>query len=480
MLYLYIALGILAGAIVVTFIVCVARTPRRNKKEFVLVAQPEREKAYAESLSQMVQIPTVSVAGQEDRSKFLPFHDLMRKLFPHVFEACECHELEGCLLLKWKGASDEQPVLFLSHMDVVEATNTDKWTHPPFSGAIVDGQLWGRGSADTKCSLFAFFQSAEELIQTGYTPANDIYLASSCTEEVNGPGAGRIVAWLQEHGVRLSILFDEGGSLVTIPKIPCVKGTIALVGVCEKGYGDLKFIARGKGGHASMPPKKTPITQLAKFELAVVKHKLFKEKFDKPVLEMFRKVAPQCAFPVRFLLANTWLIRPILKPVLRYTQLGAMLRTTISFTMQKGSDGRNVIPNEAYVTANMRYIHHQNRDESIEVIRKFAAKYGLETEVFYSRPASKQLDSQGKTYKLVEDTINKVFPGVSVAPYAMTGCTDTAFFPDVTEDTVRFAPAIYSVPTLLSVHGLNEHIETNMLPAMVDFYSEIIKGLENY
>lgn len=82
----------------------------------------------------------------------------------------------------------------MSHQDVVPAEG--EWSHAPFSGDIADGKVWGRGASDTKCSVMAFFQAVEELLAEGYTPACDVYLASSCTEEWGGDGAPKIVAEL--------------------------------------------------------------------------------------------------------------------------------------------------------------------------------------------------------------------------------------------------------------------------------------------
>lgn len=57
-----------------------------------------------------------------------------------------------------------------------------KWCHPLFSGEIADGRLWGRGTVDTKTSLFAEMQALEEMIESGWTPPCDVFLGSSCNE----------------------------------------------------------------------------------------------------------------------------------------------------------------------------------------------------------------------------------------------------------------------------------------------------------
>lgn len=64
----------------------------------------------------------------------------------------------------------------MSHQDVVSAEGT--WEHEPFSGDIADGKVWGRGTVDTKASVMAFLEAAEELLAEGYTPPTDVYLVT--------------------------------------------------------------------------------------------------------------------------------------------------------------------------------------------------------------------------------------------------------------------------------------------------------------
>ena len=115
---------------------------------------PGREKIYGEKLRDMVRYETVSRADDAQREKFLGFHRLLEELFPLVHEKLEKTEIDGNLLFYWKGKSSERPVVLMSHQDVVPAEG--EWLHEPFSGDIEGGKLWGRGSADTKCSVMAF------------------------------------------------------------------------------------------------------------------------------------------------------------------------------------------------------------------------------------------------------------------------------------------------------------------------------------
>lgn len=472
---------LLLGALLVCLFVAVIRTLALPKKQtsFALSEDTGRINTYSKKLSRMVQVETISDRNAPEIEKFLAFHKLLEELFPTVFATCEKVEIDGNLLLKWKGQSSSEPIMLISHMDVVEATG--EWKYPPFSGTIAEGKIWGRGSADTKCSLMAFLQAAEEMISEGYVPACDIYMGSSCTEEIGGTGAPKLANWLKEHGVHLFMLCDEGGSIIQDP-IGGVHGHFAAVGIFEKGYGDVKFIARSNGGHASAPGKNTPIPRLAKFISHVEKKTPFRVAFTPAVNAMFTRIAPYVGnFGLRLVMANLWLFRPLLKKVMPMIspQAAAMLQTTIAFTMQSGSAGYNVLPQEASVCANMRYIPHQGTDESIEVITELAKKFGLETEVIYRGYPSKSLDLEGEAFAITQNTIKTCFPGIGILPYVVTGGTDARFYDEVANSCVRFSPVNYGPEQMAGMHGLNENIEAGCLPGAVDYYKEIIKAQAN-
>jgi carboxypeptidase PM20D1 len=294
-------------------------------------------------------------------------------------------------------------------MDVVEAQG--EWKYPPFSGEIADGRVWGRGTVDTKGNLFCMLQAVEELIESGFTPPGDVYIASSHTEELNGHGAPDTVEFLRSRGVKLWLLLDEGGVIMDEP-FSGVKGRYAMIGVTEKGYGDIRFYARGKGGHASAPPKNTPITRLAKLIVTVDKKRLFRAKISPIVKEMFGAFLPGMNFPMRLVFKNLWLFEPLLKHFMgNISALGAaMLQTTVAFTMASGSQGANVLPQEASVTANMRFIPHQAGDESVGIITSLAKKYDIGHEVIVKSEPSDAADTKSRAYKAVEAAIKHVFP----------------------------------------------------------------------
>ena len=468
---------LIPALLVLLLLIALVRTLLMPNKRSDYAAPEADDKAMllAQKLSKMIQYDTTSHANVHEEEKFLGFHKVLEELFPLVHEKLERTVIDGNLLYYWKGKSSEKPILLMSHQDVVPAEG--EWLHEPFSGDIADGKVWGRGASDTKCSVMAFFEAVEELLREGYTPECDVYLASSCTEEWAGDGAPKIVEELKRRGVELFIVCDEGGGIISEP-IGGIKGNFAMVGVFEKGKADVKFTARSTGGHASAPAKNTPIARLAAFVNEVETHTPFKRKFLPEVSAMFARLAPYAPFGLKLVMGNLWLFAPIMKPVLGRisAQAGAMLQTTIAFTMQSGSDAYNVLPQEATLGANMRFIPHQGEKESLEIIKALAAKHSLETEIVHSNDYTEPVDINGEAFKLVEKVIGETFPGLPVSPYVMTGATDAQFYQPICPSCIRFAPVIYGPEQMKGMHGLNENIEYNCLPGAVSFYQNLIKA----
>lgn len=439
----------------------------------------ERNNLYASRLSEMLQAETVSVDGQTDKTKFYRFHELLRKLFPNLFSACVFEEFDGSVMLRWTGSDKKKsPIMLMNHHDVVEATG--EWKYPPFSGTVADGKIWGRGALDTKGGLFGMLMAADELIAEGFVPERDVYFVSTCTEETGGEGAKAIVKALKERGIRLAMTLDEGGMMVREP-IGGAKGVFAMIGVGEKGCADLKFIARSNGGHASAPEKNTPMVRLGKFMAAAEEKKIFKAELSDTVAEMFRGISTGMKGALKIVLGHPRFFSPILTraiPGISATA-GAMLKTTVAFTMAGGSEGANVIPREAWVIGNMRYSHHQGKEASIKAITELAAKYGVDTVILDGGVPSGITDRKGAAFKLTAETVSEIFPDVKSVPYVMTGASDSRFFSEICDQCIRFTPFIIDNEQLESVHGANENVDTSALAPAVDFYKEIIRKAQN-
>ena len=474
MIALYIVLGLI-GVLLLLVLAAVIRTLLAPKKtsEWTPRSDPERERAYAETLAKMVRYETVSQKGEIRREKFLGFHKLLEELFPLVHQNLEKIEIDGSLLFHWKGRSDARPLVLMGHQDVVPAEG--EWEHAPFSGDIENGKVHGRGSADTKCSVMAFFQAVEELLMDGFVPEQDVWLSSSNTEEVGGEGCPKLVNELIRRGVKPYLVNDEGGSIVTEP-MAGIKGNYAMIGVLEKGQGNLLISAKSNGGHSSYPPKNSPIERLAKFLTALTKHSPMKSVLNRQAKEMFSAMAPYGPFYLRLLFGNLWLFKPLLVKLMPSIspQAAALLKTTVAPTMQTGSDGCNVLPQEATLTLNLRYMPHQGMKESNAAIERLAKKYDLTVRVIDAYDYCEPVDAHSDAFRLVTDVIGEVFPKLPCIPYVMTGGTDARHYQKICGACVRFSPVVYGPAQMKGMHGLNEYLDTYSLPGAVDYYKTLI------
>ena len=433
-----------------------------------------RSQEYAGRLSRMIQAETISAHGQTDLTKFYNFHALLNEEFPSLFAACELEDFDGSILLRWTGKdSSLSPILFMNHHDVVEASG--EWTHPPFSGAIADGKVWGRGTLDTKGGLWGMLQAGDELAREGFIPPRDIYFMSTCCEETTGAGANKISRTLLERGIRFELVLDEGGMIVDEP-MSGAKGRFAMIGVGEKGYADLKFIARSKGGHASTPGKNTPLVRLGKFMAAVEKRGIFEVRMSPTVRATLASLGSSMGGPLKLILGHPRLFSPLLCKVMPSISpvAGAMLKTTLAFTMASGSDGANVLPQEAYVVGNMRYSHHQGGKASIAAVTELARKFDIETVVLRPGFDSPLSSHESPAFKLVAEAVGASYADVKIAPYVMNAASDSRFMSRVCDNCLRFAPFSISSKQLASVHGIDENVDVETLAPAVDFYRYVM------
>lgn len=447
----------------------------RARVKYTPEVTPEEMQVVEEKLGAMIRIPTVSKHEYEDLSDFYRFHGELERLFPQIHSQLEKTVLQGTLLYRWKGKDPKkQPILFMGHQDVVPASD-DGWSVPAYSGVVKDGYLYGRGALDCKGTMYMQLQAVEELLTVGFVPPCDVYLEYSINEETGGDGAAAAMRYLKDQGLRFALVMDEGGAVIE-EAIPGMDRPYAVLGITEKGYMDVKITARGKGGHSSTPPRRTPAARLYAFAAEIERKRPFKKKISPHVKQMFRQMAPSLPFGMRLLLGNVWLFGPLLKVAMPLVSpFGeALMATTCCFTQMKGSDAANVIPKEPYLIANLRCSSHQNCAESLAVLQKYGKKYGLEFEVLLQRDASPVSNIHSDAYKMVEAVIREHFPDAGTAPYLIMGGTDCRHFHALTDTALRFAPLRMDDAQNASCHAVDENATVAALAEGVRFYKRFL------
>ena len=475
----YLLLGLLA-MIVVLLSIAVIRTLMIKAPTPVpcdTIITEEECAIAAQKLGAMVRVPSVSKREDEDLSEFYKLHTVMEEQFPLLHKNLEKTVFSGNLLYRWKGSEpSKKPILFMGHQDVVPASN-EGWRVDAYSGDVIDGNLYGRGSLDCKSTMYVELQAVEELLAEGFTPPCDVYLSYSINEETGGDGAATAVRHLKEKGITLALVIDEGGAVMEAP-VAGMDRSYAVIGITEKGYMDLKITARGKGGHSSTPPRNTPAARLFAFANEIERKRPFKKALLPETVEMFSKMAPSFSFPLRLVLGNIWLFKPLLMVLMPIVSpFGeAVMATTCCFTMMKGSDAANVIPKEPYLVANLRTSVHQGCEASLAVMKKYADKYDLDIEVIMQRDASPVSNIHSKEYAYVCDCIKEQFPDVGIAPYIIMGGTDCRHFHALTENALRFAPVRMTNAQSASCHAVDENVTVSALAEGVRFFKMFLRN----
>ena len=260
--YHYLLIGL--GALILLFIAVVLIRTLLFKPSKITPKTFEKEEfnkdLAVENLRELIKCKTISDydKNKEDEKEFQKLYDLLPKLYPFVINTCEKIEIEHRgLLYKWLGKNHDKPAVLMAHYDVVSVVE-ENWDKPPFEAIIENGVLWGRGTLDTKVTFNAIMFSVNHLIKQGFVPENDIYLAFSGGEEINGLGAVDIVNYFKNHAIAPHIVVDEGGAVVE-NVFPGVKQPCGLIGIAEKGMMDVEYKVLSAGGHASAPKPNTPV-----------------------------------------------------------------------------------------------------------------------------------------------------------------------------------------------------------------------------
>jgi carboxypeptidase PM20D1 len=361
-------------------------------------------------------------------------------------------------------------------MDVVPVDDVtlDEWTHEPFAGTVADGIVWGRGTMDDKLSVMSFLEATETLLDDGYQPKRSLYLAFGHDEEVGGKdGAQEVAKYLKEQGVEFEFVLDEGG-IVTEGVMKQVDRPVAIIGVAEKGYLNLRLRVDDAGGHSSQPP---PRSALGIVSRAVVK--VEDDPFPAQLTFMeqtFDAIAPYTPFGNRLAMANTWILGPLIESrLLANRTTAATLRTTTAATMASGSSKSNILPTRAEAVINFRILPGETvesvRDRVIGIIDddrvEVIAEYGIDPS-----PVS-PTDSMG--YELLASMIRGFDDDILVAPYLIQGGTDARYFYAVSPNVYRFIMARATPETLRQVHGIDERIPVDDYLTAVRFYHAVIR-----
>ena len=460
------------------------RSPKMPPSGATPLAAPPDLQAAAQRLSQAIRIPTVSFdTPHPDSESHIPeLHKLLESSFPLVHTTLKKEIVAGSsLLYTWQGSDASlAPVLLVAHMDVVpiEAGTESKWTHPPFSGDIADGYIWGRGALDMKHVVMAIMEGAENLLKTGYRPKRTILIAFGHDEEVGGyAGASNIVALLKERHVHALYSIDEGSAVLN-GFFPGVQRPIAQIGLSEKGSMSLLLTANTKGGHSSMPPPHTAIGKIA-HAIVQLEANQMPASLNGPGGLGIRAVGPELPFGLRVAVSNSWLFEPlIIAELSRTPAVNALLRTTTAPTMVAGGVKENVLPSQATAVINFRLAPGDTVDMVKDHVSKTIADADITVSDYHDPgvEATSVADRNGPGFALISHAIYRIFPDALVIPGLVVAGTDSKHYGQISQAAYRFTPMVLTPADVSRIHGINERISVDNYGKLIAFYGDLMRS----
>lgn len=476
-------LAILLCAVVITISVRTLRF-RPPVRSSGISYSPNTDLIGAEKLAQAIRIPTISYMDAEktNYNTFLRLHEMLQIQFPLVHHHCEktvINEYSLIYRLKAVGEPEGLPILITAHQDVVpiEADTESDWTEPPFSGAIEDGVLWGRGTLDTKIHLIGAMEALERLLQNGFSPKRDIYFAFGHDEEIGGQeGALRIAEHFAQQRLRFAFVLDEGGC-VAVNVLSGIEAPVAFVGVGEKGYANIQLSVTKDGGHSSMPAAHTSLGILAQAICRVESHP-FQPRLIAPTKAFLLRIGPYMKGINRLVLANLWLFLPVFLQVFSKSKTGGgLLRTTMAVTMAQGSPAPNVVPQKSSAVVNCRILPGDSRERVLSHFRNVLKGLSVNVEPLYYDEPSKISESSSDSFLQIEEVIGRIFPESIVAPYLVMAGTDAKKYEGVADNVYRFSPYLIDNADLAKIHGTNENISVANVNRCIDFFITLLEKL---
>jgi acetylornithine deacetylase/succinyl-diaminopimelate desuccinylase-like protein len=387
------------------------------------------------------------------------------------------------MVARFRGTGKRKPILFIGHLDVVEARRED-WTTDPFQFVEKEGYFYGRGTEDMKEGDALLVMNFIRLKREGFVPDRDLILALTADEE---GGNYNGVDWLlKEHKDLIDAEYCinlDGGEFEKL------KGKRVLAGLqaSEKVYADFQFEATNPGGHSSVPGAENAI-----YELAAALTKLQGYSFSVKISEITRNYFAHSAELTTGKLAED--LRDVAKQppdpvaIKRLSAIpyyNSLLHTTCVATMLSGGHATNALPQTARANVNCRIFPGEAPEEVLRTLQKVVADPGIKVTLVPEKtsdgklvpilavPASPLLPELVKT---LEATVNSMWPGLPVVASMSTGATDGNYLRIAGIPTYGIACMFFDMEDERA-HGKDERVGVEDFYDGVEFSYRFIKAL---
>jgi acetylornithine deacetylase/succinyl-diaminopimelate desuccinylase-like protein len=417
-------------------------------------------------LQELIRLDTVNPPGNETRAaehlrRYLEANGVRSVICARKFERAN-------LIARIPGTGDGPSLCLLSHTDTVVADPAG-WRHDPWSGDLVDGEVWGRGALDMKGQVAASAVAIASLAREGFRPRGDLLFVAAADEEV-GDGYG--LSWLCEahpEAVRCDYAVNEGAG----DRLEIGGRVVYLCSAAETMTAPFRLRVRGRSGHASLPG----IADNALVKAAVLVERLGAYRPEprlQPEVAAFLRTAGAGDPEAVDALAAARRVDPLVADLVE-----PLLGLTLSPTMIRASDQRNVIPALCDVVVDCRLPPGETPRTVEPTIRALLGDADYELE---------WLEAQGGTrsplhtplWDAVAGFVAELEPGAEPAPIVVPGFTDSHWLREAFGTVAYgFFPARAMDPELAArlIHSADERVPVSDLELGVRFLRHVAQAI---
>ena len=332
------------------------------------------------------------------------------------------------LVARLKGNGSKRPLLLMGHTDTVNI-DEKKWSHPPFSAAMVDGYVYGRGTVDDKDNVIATLMTMLTLKRLNVPLDRDVIALFEAGEEGSSSLGIQFMANQHYDAIDAEFCYAEGGSVTRTGG--AVK--FASVQTVEKIPRAITVTSRGVAGHGSVPLENNALAHLGE---AVGKIAAWTPplRINETTAAYFKRLAsvssPEDAKRYQALLSPDPKVSGPANDYMRKNEPRhwSMLRTSLSPTIIGGGYRTNVIPSEGTATIDTRLAPDEDPAKFLELVKQVVDD--PQVEVTYgardTRPPTPAARLDSDAFKALESNVTKHYQAVTL-PTMSTGATDMAF-----------------------------------------------------
>ncbi len=382
------------------------------------------------------------------------------------------------------GTPSEKPVLFLCHIDVVQALRSD-WSTDPFQFIEKDGYYYGRGTQDMKESDAALVDTFLRLHREGYTPKRDLILALTADEE---GGKFNGASWLvQNHRDLVDAAYvinpDSGGV-----ELDHGRAAVAAVEATEKVYSDFQITATNRGGHSSLPRPDNAIYELTAALNKLATH-IFPFELNEVTRTYFKNLAEhekgETADDMKAILATP----PDMDAAARLSQeptFNANFRTTCVATRLNAGHANNALPQTAQAIVNCRIFPGHSPEEIRQQLIalfddpnlsvKYVSDAGVVSDIAPERKPIAPPAPIAEVFEPLTRITDAIWPGTPVTPVMESGASDSIYFAQAGIPSYGYS-AIALERDDVRAHGQDERLPVDSYWKSLDFFYAFTKAL---